>query len=207
MRVKICGVKDSETVQGAVAAGVDYLGFMFAESKRKISMETAKELAAYVPKYVQKVGVFVNPTLDEVLSVMENVGLDMVQLHGDETPEFCNMIPVPVIKAFPIRSAEDIHRPKTYEVDYYLFDSPGGKYRGGSGMTFDWGLLAGIEIPREKVIVAGGLTPNNILAAKREINPAIVDVSSGVETDGVKDKEKIRAFIRAAKNEELTYDV
>jgi phosphoribosylanthranilate isomerase len=203
MKVKICGVKDERTVQAAIRQGVDFLGFMFAESKRRISVEKAKELAHFVPEHVKKVGVFVNPTIEEVLSAISQVGLDLVQLHGDETPEFCRNIPLPVIKAFPIRREEDIHRTKPYKVDYFLFDSAGGKYRGGSGMTFNWKLLQQLNISKEQVIVAGGLNPDNVQAAITETNPAIVDVSSGVETDGEKDLEKIKAFMKAAKKKEL----
>ncbi|SET18714.1 phosphoribosylanthranilate isomerase [Oceanobacillus limi] len=202
MKVKICGVKDVYATREAVKAGADFIGFMFAESKRKITIEKAKELASYVPEMVNKVGVFVNPPLEELISTIEEVGLDMVQLHGDETPAYCQRVPVPVIKAFPIKEKLDIHRAESFSVDYFLFDSPGGKYRGGNGMAFDWKMLRNIEISREKVIVAGGLTPSNVGAAIKELNPAIVDVSSGVETNGVKDAKKIKAFIHQAKSKE-----
>ncbi|WP_323742044.1 phosphoribosylanthranilate isomerase [Salinibacillus xinjiangensis] len=199
--MKICGIQNTESLQAAVEAGADFIGFMFADSKRRISTEKAKLLAAYVPTQVQKVGVFVNPTLKEVLDGIQQVGLNFVQLHGEESPDFCREIPVPVIKAFSIKNSGDIQKASQYDVAYYLFDSPGGKYRGGSGMTFDWSLLKDVNIPREQVILAGGLKPDNIQAAISEVNPAMVDVSSGVEIDGMKDLEKIQIFIQRAKKE------
>ncbi|GAA0498705.1 phosphoribosylanthranilate isomerase [Salinibacillus aidingensis] len=203
MKVKICGVKNIHAVKGAVDAGADFIGLMFAESKRRISIDQAKKLATYIPPHVKKVGVFVNPNLRDVLEAVHTVGIDAVQLHGDESPAFCSEIPIPVIKAFHMNGKEDIEKAGHYRTDYYLFDSPGGRYRGGSGMTFDWELLQDVDIPREKVILAGGLRPDNIQEAIHEVKPAMVDVSSGVETNGEKDAEKIQRFIEKAKKEEL----
>jgi phosphoribosylanthranilate isomerase len=199
MKVKICGVKTEEAVKAASDAGVDFIGFMFAESKRKISVQRAAKLARLVPEQVKKVGVFVNPDLQELLDVIKKVGLDYVQLHGDESPLFCKQIPVPVIKAISIKERKDVEKARQFEVAYYLFDSPKGKYRGGSGITFNWELLLDSKIPREKIIVAGGLHPGNVQEVISLLNPKAVDVSSGVETNGEKDVQKIKAFIKQAK--------
>ncbi|MBB6455122.1 phosphoribosylanthranilate isomerase [Salirhabdus euzebyi] len=199
MKVKICGIQDEETAKVVVESGAEFIGFVFAKSKRKVSIEQAKAIATTIPTTVKKVAVCVNPTMEEIETIMNEVGVDYIQLHGDETPAFCRQIPIPVIKAFPIKEQQDIQKVAEYEADYFLFDSPGGKYRGGSGMTFDWEMLRDVNIPREKVIVAGGLHPSNVKAAIQEVNPAIVDVSSGVETDGKKDAKKIKQFIESAK--------
>ncbi|SET70891.1 phosphoribosylanthranilate isomerase [Salinibacillus kushneri] len=202
MKVKICGVKNVSAVKAAVDGGADFIGLMFAESKRNISVEQARKLACYIPPHIKKVGVFVNPRLNQVLEVINKVGINFTQLHGDESPEFCREIPIPVIKAFQLNEKEDVEKARKYNTAYYLFDSPGGKYRGGSGMTFNWQWLKDMNIPQEKVILAGGLQAENIQAAIQEVKPAIVDVSSGVETDGEKDPKKIQVFIKKAKKEE-----
>ncbi|WP_102028933.1 phosphoribosylanthranilate isomerase [Salirhabdus sp. Marseille-P4669] len=199
MKVKICGVKNSETVQAAVDDGADFLGFMFAKSKRQISLEQAKELAATVLEPVQKVGVFVNPTLEEVETAIREVKLDFVQLHGEESPSFCRNVSVPVIKAFSITSRLDLAKVMEYETAYYLLDSAGGKYRGGNGKVFDWRILEDVQMDRSRVMLAGGLTPANVQEAIQTVKPGVVDVSSGVETAGEKDLVKLRAFIDEAK--------
>ncbi|MCP8617982.1 phosphoribosylanthranilate isomerase [Salirhabdus salicampi] len=202
MKVKICGIQDEATAKATVEAGADFIGFVFAESKRKITVERAKQIAEHIPSSVMKVGVFVNPSIEELEDTIREVGLDYAQLHGDESPEFCQLASVPVIKSFPIKEEKDVETAANYNVDYYLFDSPGGKYRGGSGLTFNWQMVKEVDIVKEKVIVAGGLKPENVEAAIEEVEPAIVDVSSGVETDGVKDIAKIETFIKRAKKEE-----
>ncbi|MDZ5711909.1 phosphoribosylanthranilate isomerase [Jeotgalibacillus haloalkalitolerans] len=196
MLVKVCGLMNREDVTAAVENGADYIGFVFAESKRRITYNHAAEISAHVPDSVQKVGVFVNPSVEEVLEAVSAVKLDMIQLHGDESPEFCSLMPKPVIKAFSISDQSDLDQMKHYQVAHILADAPGADYRGGSGHTFDWSIL---NNSGTKVILAGGLTPGNVAEAIKETSPLGVDVSSGVETDGHKDHEKINAFIREAK--------
>lgn len=176
------------------------LGFVFAESSRRIDPEAAKAIVDQLPARVSAVGVFVNETVETIEHIARTVGLDVVQLHGDESPALCKQLSYPVIKAFTIREKGDVLRLAAYDCDYYLVDSPGMKYRGGSGNTFDWSLLQGENLQREKLILAGGLNQNNVKDACKQVKPAAVDVSSGVETNGKKDTKKIIDFIQTAKS-------
>ncbi|MBS4202280.1 phosphoribosylanthranilate isomerase [Bacillus sp. FJAT-49732] len=202
MKVKICGIMSEEAALAASEAGADLLGFVFAESKRKVTTEQAAYIIQQVPQHVKSVGVFVNESYENIIHIAETAKLDYIQLHGDEPPEFCKSLPYPVIKAFSIKEQDDLNQLAEYECDFYLLDSPGVKYRGGSGIPFDWSLLEHLDIPREKIILAGGLDHENVKKAMTTVKPAIVDVSSGVETNGVKDVRKIQEFLAAAKIEE-----
>ncbi|MEI4768177.1 phosphoribosylanthranilate isomerase [Psychrobacillus sp. FJAT-51614] len=197
-KVKICGLMKSEDVKAAIEAGADAVGFVFAPSKREITIELAKELAKEVPEGVLKVGVFVNPTTQELENAVREVPLDYVQYHGIETPEFIQAHNYPSIKALSVRKEEDVERAKQYNTQYFLFDAP----RAGSGITFDWQLMKGHDFEQEKVILAGGLNPTNVKEAINRVKPYMVDVSSGVEINGKKDSKLIREFIRAVKDEE-----
>lgn len=201
-KVKICGLMELEHVKAAVDSGADAIGFVFAKSRRQVTVEQAKELATAVPSDVLKIGVFVNESLEEVERIVREVPLDVVQLHGDEDPDYVQRLSIPTIKALSIKTQEDVQKASHYEVDYFLFDAPGVEYRGGSGHSFDWTLLAKANISPDKVILAGGLTENNINEAINIVHPFMVDVSSGVETAQRKDAEKIRTFIRAVRDEE-----
>lgn len=198
MKVKICGITDRETALEAVKAGADAIGFVFAESKRKISPKNAKEITLMLPSDVMKVGVFVNEKKEVIEATVDEAGLNMIQLHGDESPEFCNGFSVPVIKALSIENRKGLRKLNDFPCDYILLDSPKGKYRGGNGIKFDWRIAEGIQ-SEKKIILAGGLTPDNVCTAIRIVQPFMVDVSSGVETDGKKDLKKIAAFIENAK--------
>jgi phosphoribosylanthranilate isomerase len=200
-KVKICGLKEIEHVEAAVKAGTDFIGFLFAPSKRRVSVEEANDLAKIVPCHVKKVGVFVNEDPETIQQIAQQVGLDYIQYHGDETPEIIQQIGLPSIKAFSIRSKEDVKRATQFDVDYYLFDAPGTDYPGGSGKSFDWTLLDELKIPLEKVILAGGLNEENIALAILLVEPFAVDVSSGVEIDGRKDSTLIANFIEKVKGE------
>ena len=198
-KVKICGLQEQEHVKTAVHAGADAIGFVFAPSKRRVSIEQAQQLAKHVPQGVLKIGVFVNPTPAELKEAVERVPLDYVQYHGEETPAFIQEQGYPAIKALSIREKEDVQVAANYQVDYYLFDAPGTEFKGGSGHTFDWTLLEQVGIPKEKLLLAGGLNVDNIEAAITDVGPFMVDVSSGVETNGSKDSTKIQAFLQAVK--------
>lgn len=198
-KVKICGLQEQEHVKTAVLAGADAIGFVFAPSKRRVSIEKAQQLAKHVPQGVLKIGVFVNPTSAELKEAVERVPLDYVQYHGEETPTFIQEQGYPAIKALSIREKEDVQAAANYQVDYYLFDAPGTEFKGGSGHTFDWTLLEQVGIPKEKLLLAGGLNVDNIEAAITDVGPFMVDVSSGVETNGSKDSTKIQAFLQAVK--------
>ena len=202
-KVKICGLKEVLHVQAAVDAGADAIGFVFAPSKRLVSIAQAHELAKHVPPGVLKIGVFVNPTSEELRAAVEGVPLDYVQYHGEETPDFITEQGYPAIKALSVRSEKDVKAAAQYAVDYYLFDAPGTDFKGGSGHTFDWTLLEDAGIPKEKLILAGGLKQENIVEALAFVTPFMIDVSSGVETDGVKDIEKIKGFLQAVKKERV----
>ncbi|MEK3764540.1 phosphoribosylanthranilate isomerase [Solibacillus sp. FSL K6-4121] len=200
-KVKICGLKEIEHVEVAVKAGADFIGFMFAPSKRRITVEEATELAKSIPSTVKKVGVFVNEQNDVIRQIADQVGLDYIQYHGDETQAQIQEIGLPAIKAFSIRGEEDVKRAAAYDVDYYLFDAPGTNFRGGSGESFDWMLLDKVNIPMDKVILAGGLNGENVGLAIMLVEPFAVDVSSGVEVDGRKSSTAITNFIEIAKGE------
>ncbi|WP_155591751.1 phosphoribosylanthranilate isomerase [Lysinibacillus cavernae] len=202
-KVKICGLQEQEHVMTAIHAGADAIGFVFAPSKRRVSIEQAQLLAKQVPQGVLKIGVFVNPTPAEVKEAVERVPLDYVQYHGEETPAFIQEQGYPAIKALSVHGREDVEAAADYQVDYYLFDAPGTDFKGGSGQSFDWALLEKIGIPREKLLLAGGLNIDNIDAAITSVAPFMVDVSSGVEIDGIKDHTKIQVFINAVKRRNI----
>lgn len=201
-KVKICGLKEQQHVQAAIEVGVDAIGFVFAPSKRRVTVEQAQQLAKHVPEGVLKIGVFVNPSVEEIRTAVESVPLDYVQYHGEESPEFIHQQGYPAIKALSVRGVKDVQAAAIYDADYYLFDAPGTDFKGGSGHTFDWTLLETVGIPREKLILAGGLQAENIEEAVSLVSPFMVDVSSGVETDGVKDIAKINAFLQAVRKGE-----
>ncbi|SFQ04485.1 phosphoribosylanthranilate isomerase [Psychrobacillus psychrotolerans] len=200
-KVKICGLMEKEHVEVAVQAGADAIGFVFAPSKRKITIDKARELAKGIPPEVWKIGVFVNATKEELLTAFQEVPLDFIQYHGQETPEFVRTNNVPSIKALSVHNEADVLQAKQYDTDFYLFDAPGTDYQGGSGEVFDWKLMEGNDIQTEKIILAGGLNPNNVKVAIEQIKPFMVDVSSGVERNGTKDIKLIQAFIRAVKDD------
>jgi phosphoribosylanthranilate isomerase len=194
-KVKICGLMELEHVKAAVDAGADAIGFVFAPSSRKVTVEQAQELAKEIPKDVLKIGVFVNETPEEITRIYETVPLDYVQFHGDEDSSFIRKLQLPSIKALPVKSTGDVEKASEYDVNYYLFDAPGTVYKGGSGVTFDWALLKDAEIPAEKIILAGGLNVENVKEAVGRVQPFMVDVSSGVELNKRKDSGLIREFI------------
>ena len=190
-KVKICGLSTVEAVETAVLAGADYIGFVFAASKRQVSLEQAQELAKRVTGKTKIVGVFVSPSLEDLEQAIGRVPLDMVQIHGAFDEALMPLISVPVIRAIQLTDQE---AQVISQADYLLFDAPVA----GSGQTFDWGLLKDQKIQQD-FFIAGGLTVDNVRQARETFQPYAVDVSSGVETDGRKDIEKIKAFIEGAK--------
>ncbi|HWR31325.1 MAG TPA: phosphoribosylanthranilate isomerase [Negativicutes bacterium] len=199
MIIKICGIRSVEAAQTAEQYGADLIGFIFAESKRKIDVATAAEIAAAVPR-PGKVGVFVNQPLPLVREIAEKCRLDYIQLHGDESPEYCSALNRPAIRALRIGNDVTPMMFTDYPAEYLLLDSFVPGQAGGTGVAFDWETTRNlIGRPRQKFIVAGGLTPENVPDAIRILRPDGVDVSGGVETDGVKDSGKIQRFITAAR--------
>ncbi|MGN7402602.1 phosphoribosylanthranilate isomerase [Cytobacillus praedii] len=199
MKVKICGITDLDTALSAVEYGADALGFVFAESKRRITIDRAKEIIRVLPKDLLKIGVFVNEHKETIEKVVMETGVNVIQLHGDESPGDCASFAMPVIKALSIGSSKDLLLADEYGCEYLLLDSPKGKYRGGNGITFDWSVAAGRGLKGKNVILAGGLTAENVAEAIQIIQPYMVDVSSGVEVEGMKDKGKIKRFIDEVK--------
>ncbi|HFK1760215.1 TPA: phosphoribosylanthranilate isomerase [Bacillus cereus] len=200
MKVKICGITDMETAKRACEYGADALGFVFAESKRKITPKRAEEIIQELPANVLKIGVFVNESVEVIQKIADECGLTHVQLHGDEDNYQIRRLNIPSIKSLGVTSESDMKNAQGYETDYILFDSPKEKFHGGNGKTFSWKLLG--HMPKElrkKTILAGGLNALNIEEAIRTVRPYMVDVSSGVETEGKKDVEKIKQFIIKAK--------
>ena len=191
-KVKICGLSIKEAVEVAVSAGADYIGFVFAPSKRQVTVEQATELAKFIPSHIQKVGVFVSPSREELLEAIEKVGLDLVQIHGQVADDLFENLPCASIQAVQVDG--NGHVPNS-QADYLLFDAPVA----GSGQTFDWGRLDTTELS-QPFFIAGGLNEDNVVEAIQHFTPYAVDVSSGVETDGQKDHEKIRRFIERVKN-------
>ncbi|WP_314434229.1 phosphoribosylanthranilate isomerase [uncultured Streptococcus sp.] len=191
-KVKICGLSTKEAVATAVSAGADYIGFVFAPSKRQVTLEESAELAKLIPVNVKKVGVFVSPSRAELLEAIEKVGLDLVQVHGQIADDVFEDLPCASIQAVQVDGEGHV---SNSQADYLLFDAPVA----GSGQTFDWGKLdtTGIAQP---FFIAGGLNEDNVAQAIQHFTPYAVDVSSGVETNGQKDQEKIRRFIERAKN-------
>ena len=191
-KVKICGLSTKEAVKTAVSAGADYIGFVFAPSKRQVTVEQAIELAKFIPSHIQKVGVFVSPSRAELLEAVDKVGLDFVQVHGQVVDKLFENLPCASIQAVQVDG--NGHVPNS-QADYLLFDAPVA----GSGQTFDWGRLHTTELA-QPFFIAGGLNEDNVARAIQHFTPFAVDVSSGVETDGQKDHEKIRRFIERVKN-------
>jgi phosphoribosylanthranilate isomerase len=198
-RVKICGLSTEVTVNAAVENGADYIGFVFAPSRRQISVERAQELAKLIPSTVKKVGVFVNEPLDSIEAIIKAVPLDIAQLHGDETPEYVKQLTIPVIKAFPICDGKIPTAINSYPGAIILLDAPPAEFVGGSGKIFDWAKVNPKVLAEHQFFIAGGLTPDNVQEAINFFQPYGVDVSSGVETNKQKDMRKIQQFIENAK--------
>ena len=197
-KIKMCGLSRAEDIQAANAIKPDYIGFVFAEiSKRKVSALEASKLKSKLDPEIKAVGVFLDDKLDFVASML-NLGIvDVVQLHGSEDEEYIEKVRKitnkPIIKAFIIRSEEDVKRAEKSTADYILLD--GGK---GEGRAFDWSLLKEIKRP---YFLAGGLNHDNVGDAVKALKPFALDVSTGIETDGVKDREKMTAFANTVREE------
>lgn len=199
VRVKICGVTRLDDALAAVRLGADAVGFNFwPRSKRHLSPAQAGAIIGRLPPLVSAVGVFVDPSRDEVLRAIDASGIGVAQLHGDEPPDLCLSLPIPVLKAVRVASPRSLAQLASYDVQGFLLDAPSAGY-GGSGLTFDWSLVAAVarEMP---IVLAGGLTPENVVEAVRTVRPWAVDVASGVESaPGVKDVEKMKRFLDAVK--------
>jgi phosphoribosylanthranilate isomerase len=202
VRVKICGVTTVEDALSCAAAGADYVGLNFwAGSKRCVDLDRAMRIGRALPPSVEKVGVFVDAERTEIERAVAAVGLDAIQLHGDEAPRDCRGFSVRVIKAIRARvGGEPLPAiAERYPVDYILLDGDAGAGHGGGGRSFEWRLAVGVAPGR--LFLAGGLRPDNVAAAVRIAQPFAVDVASGVEASpGRKDPRRVQEFIHNAKH-------
>ncbi|MGA9572699.1 MAG: phosphoribosylanthranilate isomerase [Lysobacterales bacterium] len=199
VKIKICGLTRSEDVRTAVEAGADAVGFVFADSPRRISIDTAVGLCRYVPGGVLRVGLFLDQARSDIEQVISSVPLDILQFHGSETERDCMRFKLPWLKAVAMENAGSLQKAMR---DFpgasgLLLDSHSRGTRGGTGRRFDWSLSRPIA---KKVWLAGGLTADNVGEAIQTVRPFAVDVSSGVESEpGIKDAARISAFIKAVR--------
>jgi phosphoribosylanthranilate isomerase len=201
MRVKFCGLTHEEDIARAVKLGVDALGFVFyAPSSRSVAPDHAAMLTSSVPAFVTRVGLFVNEQPAIIQNIFERTKLNLIQYHGDETPEFCDAVGLPFIKAFRVRPGIDIQtemerypNASGFLLDAYVKGQPGG-----TGERFDWGMIPQSNAP---IILAGGLSPENAKDAIEQVAPWALDVSGGIETKpGRKDPDKMLRFMNACRN-------
>ena len=200
IKIKVCGMTSLEDTLVAVEAGADAVGFIFyKKSPRSVTIKTVREIVGELPPFIDAVGVFVNESVEQVNKIADRCKLDRIQLHGDESPAFCKKIRRRVIKAIRVKDLKSLKKLSDFRVNGFLLDSFSEDQRGGTGKVFDWILVH----PAKKygaVFLAGGLTPNNVRQAINRVKPYGVDVCSGVENlPGIKDHEKVKAFIKNAK--------
>ena len=200
-RVKFCGLTHVEDIARAVQLGVDALGFVFyAPSSRSVAPDHAAMLTSSVPAFVTRVGLFVNEQPAIIQNIFERTRLNLIQYHGDETPEFCDAVGLPFIKAFRVRPGIDIQtemerypNASGFLLDAYVKGQPGG-----TGERFDWGMIPQSNVP---IILAGGLSPDNAKDAIEQVAPWALDVSGGIETKpGRKDPDKMARFMNVCRN-------
>ena len=201
MRIKICGITSVDDATAAFSAGADAIGCVFHDaSARAVSIEGAHEISRVVPAFGMMVGLFVDPTIEQVEAVLSSVSLHTLQFHGEEAPEFCSRFGRPYLKAIAMTDGVDLSIiSEQYEsASALLLDSAHNGQFGGTGHAFDWGLID--QTVSSRVVLAGGLNADNVRSAVEQVNPAGVDVSSGVEREkGIKDVAMMRAFVKAAR--------
>lgn len=203
--VKICGLRRKEDIEYVNRYMPQFAGFVFAESERRVTKEWAKELREGLMPGIKAVGVFVNEDMEKVADIVKYTGLDCVQLHGDESPEYIGRLmesikenegkKIEIWKGIRVKNKDSLRMMSEYSVDAFILDTYVEGSYGGSGSVFDW-QLASLAHEYGKIVLAGGLNPQNVREAVERVKPFAVDVSSGVETDGFKDEAKIKEFIR-----------
>jgi len=199
VKVKICGITNLEDALAAVNWGADALGFVFAPSPRQVTPQQVTSIVAGLPPFVCRVGVFVDSGLPEVKETMRACGLDLAQLHGSESPDFCEELFPRVIKSFRVKDESVLALLPQYKVSAYLLDSHNEALKGGTGRSFDWGIAKKAR-RYGPIILSGGLTLANVRQAISLVRPYAVDVSSGVESKpGVKDHAKLQVFLEIVK--------
>jgi len=201
--VKICGITNAGDARVAADAGADAVGFIFAESPRRVGVEEARRISLALPENTIRVGVFVDEEPAEISRISREVGLDLAQLHGEETPETVAALReagVKVMKALRVESASTLEALDEYEADLFLLDAYSTKARGGTGERFDWGIAKSLK-GRDNIVVSGGLGPGNVREAVEFFEPFGVDASSSLEDGpGRKNGELVRRFVLAAKD-------
>ena len=200
-KIKICGITNIEDAILAIDLGADALGFMFyEESKRYIKPLEAHDIISQLPPFITAVGVFVNQELDEISDIKEKAGFDTIQLHGDESPDLCKKLRGKVIKAIRVGDTVNSEEVESCPAQAILFDTYSTKGYGGTGESFNWEILKDLNASK-KIILSGGLSPENVSQAIQIVKPYAVDVSSGVEEFyGKKSPEKLKKFIEAVRN-------
>jgi phosphoribosylanthranilate isomerase len=201
-RVKICGITSVADGLMAAEAGADLVGLMFYDqSPRQVTLPAAAEISRALPPYIQRVGVFVNPDQKFVNQAIVECGLNLLQFHGEESSEFCTQFGLMSVKAIRVQDESSLAALAEYQTDAFLLDAFARSGRGGTGEKFNWNLAVEARKFGKPIFLAGGLTPENVADAVRQVQPFAVDVSSGVESSpGRKDETKVRAFVKAAKN-------
>jgi len=205
VKVKICGITNALDALAALEAGADLLGFVFYEnSPRHISVRDAAKIMRELPPFAVKAGVFVDASEDLVMRAIGDCGLNLLQFHGSETPEYCAQFGIMNMKAFRIRDSKSLKILPTYPTDAWLLDAFSADKMGGTGERFNWNIAVEATKLGRPIFLAGGLTPANVAEAVKKVRPYGVDVSSGVEAEpGKKDHQKVKEFIKAAKSVEI----
>lgn len=198
-KIKICGLTRTEDIEMVNEFLPDYIGFVFAKSRRQVSAEQAKKLKNKLRPAIKAVGVFVNEKPENIAEIANQGIIDLIQIHGDEDAAYCaqlrKLTQAPIIKVVRVEREDDLAGIEEFDCDYYLFDTLSSKEYGGTGKAFDHSLLYNKEI-KKPFFVAGGLNQDNVAAVIEVIKPFGVDTSGGVETDGIKDINKIKEFIK-----------
>lgn len=198
-KIKICGLTRTEDIEMVNEFLPDYIGFVFAKSRRQVSAEQAKELKNKLRPAIKAVGVFVNEKPENIAEIANQGIIDLIQIHGDEDAAYCaqlrKLTQAPIIKVVRVEREDDLAGIEEFDCDYYLFDTLSNQQYGGTGKAFDHSILYNKEI-KKPFFVAGGLNQDNVAAVIEVIKPFGVDTSGGVETDGIKDANKIKEFIK-----------
>ncbi|WP_370833563.1 phosphoribosylanthranilate isomerase [Acidaminococcus sp.] len=204
-KIKLCGIRRPEDVAMVNRAQPDYAGFVFAPGRRQVTAEQAENLRRQLDPAIAAVGVFVKAPVEEPAALANRGTIQLIQLHGEEDEAYVKALrertQAPIIRVIRVRGPESLRDLERYDCDYFLLDTYSGSQFGGMGKTFDHSLIRQARFPRP-FFLAGGLDPANVAAAIAESSPFGVDTSSGIETAGIKDENKIRAFVSAVRKEE-----
>ncbi|MBI3583733.1 MAG: phosphoribosylanthranilate isomerase [Nitrospinae bacterium] len=200
IKVKICGITNLEDALYAADCGADALGFIFyPKSPRFVEITRAEEIISKLSPFITTVGVFVNQSIENIVNIVHECNINIVQLHGDETPDYCSKLPMKAIKAIRVKNEDSLKQIAGYKTSTFLLDAYSENSYGGTGKIFNWDLAIKAK-GYGRIILSGGLTHDNVREAIEKVKPYGVDVSSGVEEkEGKKGKEKVREFIKRVK--------